>query len=124
MEAIVRFNDDRSEFDCEWCPWMEIYLKEIFEHAKINALEIYAVEYKECDEINLRVKELDETSGECVEKEYDIHFFEDSAIRGCLMFAHFLWEVDGCDMTLIDQGIYQIHRREDDTYFCLLLAEA
>ena len=123
MDAIVKFNNDRNEFDYEWSPWMEIYFKEIFRHAKINAIEIYAVEYEEYDEISFLVKELDETSGECIEKEYSLHLFEDCAISGCLMFAHFLWEIDGSDMTLIDQAIYQIHQRDTAECFCLLLAE-
>ena len=123
MEAVVKFNDDRNEFDYEWSPWMEVYFREIFKHAKINAVEIYAAEYEEYDEISLLVQELDENSGECIEKEYSLHLFEDCAVRGCLMFAHFLWEVDGCDMTLIDQAIYQIHRHLEEDCFCLLLAE-
>ena len=123
MDAIVKFNNDRSEFDYEWSPWMETYFREIFDHANINAKEIYAEEYEEYEQIDLLVKEVDANSGEIVEKRYALRLFEECVIRGCLMFAHFLWEVDGCDMTLIDQAIYQIHRREDDTYFCLLLAE-
>ena len=123
MEAIVKFNDDRNEFDYEWSPWMEAYFREIFEHAKINATEIFADEYEECDEIYLWVKQLDEESGECIEKRYLLHFFEECAICGCLMFAHFLWEIDEGDMTLIDQAIYQIHRHLEKDCFCLLLAE-
>lgn len=123
METIVKFNNDRNEFDYEWSPWMEVYFREIFKHAKINAVEIYAVEYEEYDEISLLVKELDEASGKCIEKEYSLHLFEECAICGCLMFAHFLWEVNGCDMTLIDQAIYQIHRRFEEDCFCLLLTE-
>lgn len=123
METIVKFNNDRDEFDYSWYPWMEVYFKEIFKHAKINAIEIYAAEYEEYDEITLFVKELDVASGECIEKEYSLHLFEECGMSKCLMFAHFLWEVNGCDMTLVDQAIYQIHRRAEKDCFCLLLAE-
>lgn len=102
---------------------MFTWLLNRYKHAKINAIEIHALEYEEYDEIEFLVTELDEASGECVEKEYTLHFFEDCAISGCLMFAHFLWEVNGSDMTLIDQAIYQVHRRFEEDCFCLLLAE-
>ena len=120
METIVTLNDESEWY---WDEWTETYVKTVFDHAKISAVEIYAEDVDEYEEMILRVKELDVVSGETIEKEYALRFFEDCAIRGCRMLAHFLWLVEGCDMTLIDQAIYQIHRRDDGTYFCLLLAE-
>lgn len=120
MDIIVNFSDESI---WEWSDWEETYIKAIFDHANIKAVEIYAEDVDDYEQMNLLVRELDTDSGECIEKKYAIRFFEDCAIRGCRMFAHFLWEVDGCDMTLIDQAIYQIHRREDGNYDCLLLAE-
>jgi hypothetical protein len=120
MDIIMTFNDD---CEWEWGDWEEPYIKAIFEHANIKAAEIYAEDVDDYEQMNLLVKELDTDSGEYIEQAYAIRFFEDCVIQGCLMFAHFLWKVDDCDMTLIDQGIYQIHRREDGTRYCLLLAE-
>ena len=107
----------------EWGDWEELYIKEVLKHAKVNATKIYVRNIEDDEQINIWVTELDASSGEHIKQKYAIRFFEDSAITGCLMFAHFLWKVDGYDMTLLDQAIYQIHRRNDDTRFCLLLAE-
>ena len=86
-------------------------------------MEISAEEVDDYEQMNLLVKEKDCDSGEYTEKEYAVRFFEDCAIRGCRMFAHFLWQVDGCHMTLIDQAIFQIHRRDNGSYYCIVLAE-
>lgn len=116
----ITFN---HESEWSWGDWEEPYIKAIFEHAEIKATEIYAEDVEDYEQIILWVKELDPNSGELDEKKYYIRFFEECAISGCLMFAHFLWEVDNCNMTLIDQGIYQVHRRDDGTRYCLLIAE-
>lgn len=120
MDIIMTFNDD---CEWEWGDWEEPYIKAIFEHANIKAIEIYAEGVDDDEQMNLLVKEFDADSGEYIEQEYAIRYFEDCAIRDCLMFAHFLWRVEGYHMTLIDQGIYQIHRRDDGTRYCILLDE-
>lgn len=118
--VTITFND---ECYWEWEEWMETYIREVLGHAKVEAKEIYAEDVEDDEQINLCVKELDAANGEHSEKKYAIRFFEDCAVCGCRMFAHFLWQVDGYNMKLIDQAIYQIHQRENGTYYCLLLAE-
>ena len=120
MDCIVKFNDESY---WEWGDWEEPYIRAVLEHANINAAEVYAEEVDDYEQMKLWVKELDKDSGEYIKKKYYIHFFEECAIQGCLMFAHFLWQVNDCDMTLIDQGIYQIFQRDDDSRYCLLIAE-
>lgn len=123
----MKNNDDNVKItfnnECGWGDWEEPYIKEVLKHAKVNAVKIYVRNIEDDEQINILVTELDASSGEHIKQEYAIRFFEESAITGCLMFAHFLWKVDGYNMTLVDQAIYQIHRRNDGTRFCLLLAE-
>lgn len=121
-DILITFDDD-----CEWSgsDVLEAYIKEVFVHAKIPATEIRVgeVRYDNGEEAELLVKEWNESCGMLIEKEYTIHLFEDCAISGCWMFAHFLWEVDGCDMTLIDQAIYQVFKKDNGKYNCLCIAE-
>ena len=109
--------------EIEWEDWMEVFIETVLEHANIKASEIYVEDIYDDEVIDLWVDEYDAEGNACVENHYSLHFFEDCAIRGCLMFAHFLWKVEGCDLKLIDQAIYQIHKREDGTRYCVLLAE-
>lgn len=122
-------NDVLITFD-DYCEWngselLEAYIKEIFAHAKIIATEISVenIRYDNGEEATLLVKELDEASGVLIEKEYCVHLFEDCATTECYMFAHFLWQVDDCDLTLIDQAIYQVFPKGQGKYTCLCIAE-
>lgn len=120
MDMIVKFNDESF---WERGDWEEPYIRAVFAHANIQAAEIFVEDVTDNEEINLCVKELDPASGKHITKKYDLRFWEETAAYGYLMFAHFLWAVDGYHMTLIDQGIYQMHRRNDGTYNCLCIAE-
>ena len=120
MDMIVKFNDESF---WEWGDWEEPYIKAVFAHANIQVAEIYAADVEDDEEMTLCVKELDPASGKHISKQYALRYFEETVTVGYLMFAHFLWVVDGCNMTLIDQGIYQMHRRNDGTYSCLCIAE-
>lgn len=120
MNITVKFNDD-SEWNWSW--WEEPLMKAVFEHAQIEAIEIYAEEVEDYEHMTLFVKEKNPASGKCVKREYALRFFEDCAIENCRMFAYFLWKVRGGNMKLIDQGIYQIRRKDDGTYKCLCIAE-
>lgn len=120
MEAIVKLNEE-----CEWSweDWHTTYLKEVFAHANIQAVEIYADDVDDYEQINLYVKEINTTRGNCIGTKYALRFFEDYAIQGCAMLAHFLWKVNGCDMELVDQAIYQIFKKDNGSYNCLVIAE-
>lgn len=93
--------------DWAWSRWEEALIKVVLEHANIKTEEIYA-EDMDCEEITLRVTETDLLSGKHTENKYIIRYFEDTAICDCLMFAYFFYLVEGADMTMLDNGAYQI----------------
>ena len=122
-DILITFDDD-----CEWngCDVLKAYIKEVFAHAEIPAVEICVgdIRYDNGEEAELLVKELDELSGKLIEKEYCIHLFEDCAFTDCFTFAHFLWRCDGAgDMTLIDQAIYQVFKKGKGKFNFLCIAE-
>ena len=121
MDVTVTLNEE-SEWSWYYCT--EAHLKAVFEHAGISATEIYANDVEDYEQMELWVKEIDPASGAIVENEYCLRFWRDEAMQDCVMMAHFLWKVEeNANLTLIDQGIYQMSRQEDGTYLCLCIAE-
>ena len=115
---MVVFN---KECEWAWSKWEELLIEVVLEHANIKAEKIYA-EDMDNEEITVRVKEMNVESGECMENTYIIRYFEDTAIRECFMFAYFFYLLEEYDMTLLDNGAYQI-RWENGEYKHLRLED-
>ena len=98
-----------NECDWEWNEWDETLVKVVLEHADVRAFEV-RVEDMDYEEISIRVVETERANGKHMENRYIIRYFEDTAIRGCFMFAYFFYRVEGADMTMLDNGAYQIRK--------------
>ena len=103
---MIRFN---RECGWAWSEWEDSMVLVVLEHADINTEDIY-VESMDNEEITLFVKERILDGCESTTSKYIIRYFEDTAICECLMFAYFFYSVEGSDMTLLDNGAYQIRK--------------